>query len=205
MPRPNRRYRPSETAKRAQELLQSNKPKRRTQTLFPYLIIRTAPGDAGARPISPPAMPWECCDIHLIPAGIGAFDFGQTLLKPLPGETYRVFVHIWNLGRFSAYGARLRVWSVEPGFYRGQAGTTYHPKYIGGAYFNLDDRDGTNSHRLVELTRPWTVGPDRAMTAWWQASSMLPIPGMACGRLPATGTPVSDTLHSQPAATILEH
>ena len=108
LPQPNRRYRPSETAKRAQELLQSNKPRRRMQTLFPYLMIRTAPGDAGARPISPPAMPWECCDIHLMPAGAGDFDFARTVLKPQPGETYRVFVHVWNLR------ALLRLWCSPP-------------------------------------------------------------------------------------------
>jgi hypothetical protein len=39
---------------------------------------------------------------------------GQVLaegqLHPVAGQTYRIFVHVWNLGRFAAFGARLRAW-----------------------------------------------------------------------------------------------
>jgi len=150
-------FRPSDTGQKIDRLLREDKPRRRTQTLFPYLFIRAVPGDRGARPLWPPTVCWESCDIHLQPAHAGGFDFGKTVLQPVAGQSYRVFVHLWNLGRSAAYGGRLRVWWVEPGWFNGTTDPHYQPHYIGGAYFDLADRDSRDSHRLVEATTPWTV------------------------------------------------
>jgi hypothetical protein len=100
---------------------------------------------------------WESCDLHLLPLGTGGFDFSKTILNPVAGEAYRVFVHVWNLGRLGAYGSRVRAWWVEPGFFNGTADPRYTPHFIGGAYFDLGDRDSDESHQLVEVQPPWLV------------------------------------------------
>jgi hypothetical protein len=149
-------YRKSDTNARIDLLLREDRQRRRTQTLFPYLFARAVPGDRGARPLWPPTVCWESCDIHLIPVGPGGFDFARTILRPVVGQSYRVFVHVWNLGRFAAYGARLRVWWIQPGFFNGTTDPRYQPHFIGGTYFDLGDRASGASHRLIEVPTPWT-------------------------------------------------
>ena len=156
LPADDPNYQPRDTSARIEQMLREDKPRRRAQTLFPYLMIRAVPGDRGARPLWEPTVCWESCDIHLMPAG-QKFDFGSTVLKPVVGSTYTIFVHVWNLGRMAAYGARLRVWWVEPGFFNGTPDPRYQPHFIGGSYFDLGDRDSGQSHRLIEVGAPWTV------------------------------------------------
>ena len=156
LPKEDPNYRPHDTSARIEQMLREDKPRDRTQTLFPYLLIRAVPGDRGARPLWEPTVCWESCDIHLMPVG-QPFDFTQTILKPVVGSTYTVFVHVWNLGRTAAYGARLRVWWIEPGFFNGTPDPRYQPHFIGGSYFDLGDRDSGESHRLIEVNAPWTV------------------------------------------------
>jgi hypothetical protein len=93
----------------------------------------------------------------LLPATAGSFDFTRTVLRPVTSQTYRIFIHVWNLGRFAAYGARLRAWWVEPGFFNGTPDPRYQAHFIGGAYFDLGDRDSGHAHRLIEVQPPWTV------------------------------------------------
>ncbi|MFL6083834.1 MAG: hypothetical protein ACJ74F_11635 [Mycobacterium sp.] len=157
LPPRNPRFRPSDTGAKATRILGKLAPKSRIDTFFPYLILRTTQGDTGARPLSSATPAWESCDVHLMPQGGAPFDFAKTVLKPVPGQTYRVFVHAWNLGKFAAYGARVRAWSVELGFFPGVASSRYQPRYIGGAYFELGDRDSGDAHRLVEVSPGWTV------------------------------------------------
>ena len=156
LPAEDPNYRPHDTSARIEQMLREDKPRHRTQTLFPYLMIRAVPGDRGARALWEPTVCWESCDIHLMPAG-QEFDFGSTILKPVVGSTYTIFVHVWNLGRMAAYGARLRVWWIEPGFFNGTPDPRYQPHFIGGSYFDLGDRDSGQSHRLIEVGTPWTV------------------------------------------------
>jgi hypothetical protein len=157
LPRVNRAYRISSVNQRIDRLIRSDKPRARIKTFFPYLFVRSAPGDMGARPLQAPMVSWESCDIHLMPVASRGFDFSKTVLQPVVGQMYKVFVHTWNLGRFAAYGARLRVWWVEPGFFNGTISDQYQPHYIGGAFFSLGDRDSTASHRLIEVPQPWRV------------------------------------------------
>jgi hypothetical protein len=152
-------YRQSDVNARIDRLLREAPPRHRAQTLFPFLFIRAVPGDrGGGRPLWPPIPCWESCDIHLLPAAVaGGFDFSKTVLHPVAGDTYRVFVHVWNLGRFAAYGARLRAWWIEPGFFNGTNDPRYTPHFIGGTYFDLGDRDSGQSHHLIEVRPSWIV------------------------------------------------
>jgi hypothetical protein len=151
-------YRQSDVNDRIDRLLVEAPRRHRTQTLFPFLYMRAVPGDRGGnRPLWPPVPCWESPDIHLLPAGTTGFDFAKTVLNPVAGRTYRLLVHVWNLGRFAAFGARLRAWWVEPGFFAGTQDPRYQPHFIGGAYFDLGDRDSGRAHRLIELQPAWTV------------------------------------------------
>ena len=58
-----------------------DRPRHRTQTLFPYLFIRAVPGDRGKRPLWEPTPFWESCDIHLLPVEAAKFDFSKTVLQ----------------------------------------------------------------------------------------------------------------------------
>jgi hypothetical protein len=152
-------FRPSYTADRAKVLLGDRPAPDRIQTLFPFLLVRAGPGDIGIRrpPLWPPIVCWESCDIHLVSDGGGAFDFARTVINPVAGQTYRVFVHIWNLGRLLAFGARLRAWWVEPGFFDGTPSAQHATHFIGGTYFELGDRDSARSHDIIEIPQTWTV------------------------------------------------
>jgi hypothetical protein len=157
LPPPDPNYVPPDLGPRLAKLIHDDAKPRRTQTLFPYLFIRAAAGDRGARPLWHPIPCWESCDIHLLPVGAGDFDFTRTVMNPVAGQSYRVFVHVWNLGRMAAYGARLRAWWVEPGFFGGTPSAAYQPHFIGGTWLDLGDRDSGQAHRLVEIPTPWTV------------------------------------------------
>jgi hypothetical protein len=151
-------FRPGKAFAKIDLMLRELPPRQRTQTFFPYVFVRAVPGDmGGGRPLWEPTVCWESCDIHLIPDVPGPFEFTRTVLNPVGGSTYRVFVHVWNLGRIGAYAGRLRAWWVEPGFFNGTADPRYTPHFIGGTFFDLGDRDSGSAHRLLEVTPAWTV------------------------------------------------
>ena len=128
---------------------------------FPHLVVRAHPDDRGARPVWPPVPCWLSPDIHLFPSSVvplgGAVDLSRSVLTPTVGEEYTVGVHVWNLGRFPAYGVMVRAWWVEPGFFSGTPDPRYTPHFIGGAFTDLGDRDSGRAHRIVLLDQTWRV------------------------------------------------
>jgi hypothetical protein len=149
-------HKPSGKTEEALKGLRPDKPRRRADEILPYLLVRAIPGDRGSRPLWPPVACWNSPDILLMQGGSGPFDPAVAVVSPTVEETYRVFVHVWNLGPAPAYGARVRVWWVEPGFFGGTGDPRYTPHFIGGRYLDLGDRTSGNAHRLVEVGR-WTV------------------------------------------------
>lgn len=140
------------------ELGREHRPNR--EDVLPYLLIRAfAPGDRAARPIWPPRPSWLSPDIHLIDdIWTGPFQADQVVGSPTAGRSYRVFVHVWNLGLLHAVGVHLRAWHVAPGFFGGQPGA-YTPELIGGAYFDLPPRTAPGAHRHVEVIPAWYIPP----------------------------------------------
>lgn len=128
---------------------------------FPHLVVRAHAGDRGARPVWPPTPCWLSPDIHLFPSSAvplgGTVDLSRSVLTPTVGDEYTVGVHVWNLGRFPAYGVMVRAWWVEPGFFSGTPDPRYTTHFIGGAFTDLGDRDSGRAHRIVLLDRTWTV------------------------------------------------
>ncbi|HEX5859566.1 MAG TPA: hypothetical protein VFY91_15795 [Microbacterium sp.] len=144
-----------------QEFGRERRPNR--EDVLPYLLIRAfAPGDRGQRPVWPPTPTWISPDIHLMDASIpGDFDPSQSVVSPTAGSTYRVFVHVWNLGLLPAAGVLVRAWHVAPGYFveGGVDDASYTPEIIGGAFVDLAARTAPGAHRLVELMPPWAIDP----------------------------------------------
>jgi hypothetical protein len=131
----------------------------RREAVLPYLLIRAmTPGDRGQRPLWPPTPCWESPDILLIDATYaGPFDPVRVVASPIYGHSYRVFVHVWNLGLFEAAGVHVRVWFVLPGFFSGETAPQYQPQLIGGAFKNLAARTRPGWHAVVELDAQWQI------------------------------------------------
>lgn len=128
------------------------------EDVLPYLLIRAfAPGDRAARPIWPPTRSWLSPDILLIDdAWTGLFDPSRVVVSPTAGRSYRLFVHVWNLGLLPAVGVHVRAWYVAPGFFGGQPGA-YTPELIGGAFLDLAPRTAPGAHRLAEIMPAWPI------------------------------------------------
>src|SRR5579885_3291487 len=104
------------------------------EDVLPYLLIRDAAGDRGARPAWPPTACWESPDILLIDASYtGEFDPARCVANPTSGNTYSTFVRVCNLGRLPAVGTQVTLYWVDPGFF-GPNSADYEPQMIGGAF-----------------------------------------------------------------------
>lgn len=132
------------------------KDKPRDELWFPHLLIRAAPGDTGSRPLWEPNPCWLSPDLHLLPE-TGPVDLSQAVLSPTVGQTYRLAVHVWNLGRFPATGVAVRAWRTDPGFFDGADPRMPAPQLISGSFTSLGDRDSGKAHDLIVMPRPWLV------------------------------------------------
>src|SRR5205823_14898490 len=86
---------------------------------WPFLLIRTYPGDAGQRPAPAEVQPLQSPDVIVTAAGpadeprivdrsgIAALK-AREVAKPRRGQALDVWVHVWNLGRSQATGVRVR-------------------------------------------------------------------------------------------------
>ncbi len=133
----------------------------RTEGLWPYLVIRHGPGDTGARPLGPrtiydienhdhdspdiivtrasPGGPTEVGrdGIDALMASAVGMSGSLSIRKgPYPID---IWVHVWNLGRGAATGARIRVYDGVQG------------AYLGGRQVNLAERGREGCHRLVKV------------------------------------------------------
>jgi hypothetical protein len=127
------------------------------EDVLPYLLVRAfAPGDRGARPTWPPTPCWESPDLLLIDASYtGPFDPSRCVGTPVSGNTYRVFVRVFNLGMLPAVGTQVTVYWIDPGFFSGQPGM--EPNLIGAAYAEFADRTRAESVGVVEVQPPWVI------------------------------------------------
>jgi hypothetical protein len=123
----------------------------RKDEYLPYLLVRTAAGDRGARPIN--GVHWESPDIFVAPAqeadtapllpptGAGVADAGA------PNTLY---AHVWNLGKAPAYRVRVEFYWFNPSLGINQSDANL----IGAAWIDLANRFTTTSQWLPQ------TGPD---------------------------------------------
>lgn len=128
----------------------------RADGLWPYLLLRSYPGDIGNRPVdldAMSAMNWNQLsspDIFVVLAGppTGPDEVDRAGMDALwarrnfrlrSGMDFDIWVHAWNLGRTPALGVRLRVVVEPPG------------QFVGGRQLDLGDRVSETSHRCVRI------------------------------------------------------
>jgi hypothetical protein len=157
----------------------------RAQELVPFLLIRTYPGDIGARPIVDVGLSqkYPNPDIHLaLPLAAGSppeptvrdrADFldssftGRIQKFPTENTTYDVWVHVWNLGNAPAYGVRVRAWV--------QRGMNPPPgDYLGGQRLDLGDRTSPTAHRVVKVGQ-LPISDRESTNVWATAESITDV------------------------------
>jgi hypothetical protein len=129
---------------------------------WPFLLIRTYPGDVGKRPIefgdvdqwvgwynSPDVIvtePGPRDEPKIVERdGIAALkEREQTILWR--GETYDIWVHVWNLGQSQVSGVRVRV-RRRP--FVGDDPQAEPELFLGGTTLDLGDRLSEHAHRVV--------------------------------------------------------
>lgn len=154
LPDPDPNWQPSKSSEKLDAQYGEHIRERRGRLLWPHLVIRAMPGDTGDRPLWPPVPCWTSPDIWIFPED-SHVDLSHGVVSPTAGKRYRLGVHVWNLGRFPAYGILVRAWWVLPGFSPNATDPKYRPHYIGGTFTNLGDRDSTQSHQIVLLPDVW--------------------------------------------------
>ncbi|MDQ1722224.1 MAG: hypothetical protein QOI26_1958 [Pseudonocardiales bacterium] len=143
-----------EAVKRAREWFGRHKRPSRQDGLWPYLLIRAFPGDTGVRQ-PPVGYFWESPDIRVYEGEVDDPEGVPPVLHPTVGVPHTVFVHVWNLGRLTALGARVRLWWANPSF-SFSANSPEPPHFIGGVTVNLGDRSSADCHALVRIPELWT-------------------------------------------------
>jgi hypothetical protein len=126
---------------------EENKPKRQRGP-WPYLLIRAFLGDHGVRPVTT-GIYWESPDVIVIQGDVSTPVGHTPTLNPTAGVDHTIFVRVWNLGRLSAIGTKLRAYWANPAL---QIGGIY---YIGGTYVNIPDRSQPDFNQLVRIPSLW--------------------------------------------------
>jgi hypothetical protein len=134
------------------KLLDQHREKGRSESFYPYLLIRTEVGDRGNRPLS--SVFWESPDIWT-----ASGDPGSTPAVPAnPGGTLTagspntIYAHVWNLGRAPILGVKVEFYWFNPSLAIDGA----NANLIGFARVDLQARNLPGCHVLVKCTSPWT-------------------------------------------------
>lgn len=134
---------------------------------WPFLLIRSYPGDVGKRPVTPSDVApnwWIGTSPDIIVTEPGPPDRPKIVdrgpdmdaLKSREqavlriGWTYDVWVHVWNLGQGPASGVRVRV--RRQGASDDNVPGAPSAEFLGGAVLDLGDRLSERAHRLVKAT-----------------------------------------------------
>ena len=123
----------------------------RKDEFLPFLVLRAAPGDAGARPLN--GVFWESPDIFVLPGVEAAAaplmppGFGGLAKAAVPNTIY---AHLWNLGKAPAYRVRVEFYWFNPslGISRSDA------NFIGATWVDL----GNRFSRLPQWTEARSAG-----------------------------------------------
>jgi len=132
---------------------EENKPKRH-QGPWPYLLIRAFLGDHGVRPVQTGIF-WESPDIIVIQGDVSTPVGHTPTLHPTAGVDHSIFVRVWNLGRLSALGTKLRVYWANPAFNIGDPLSPEPPHHIGGIYVNLPNRSQSDFNQVIKIPSLW--------------------------------------------------
>jgi hypothetical protein len=109
----------------------------RKNEYLPYLVVRSNPGDRGARPV--PGVFWESPDIFVssgVPSESAPLMPSSTGGTATAGSPTTLYAHVWNLGRAPVWGAY-----VEFSWFNPSLGFSYASAHrLGAAMVDLGDR-----------------------------------------------------------------
>jgi hypothetical protein len=146
---------------------------------WPFLLIRTYPGDVGSRPVQAADVPAAYSGMRKSPdiivtqagpadepriiddrPGLNALKARELTTSLWPGSAYDVWVHVWNLGQNQVSGVRVRVRLDHINFKNVHAGG-----FLGGTTLDLGDRLSEQAHRAVKVAtfRPPFLGIEYTM------------------------------------------
>jgi hypothetical protein len=114
-------------------------PRATEDTYTPFLLIQSAVGDFGARPLPSGAVFWESPAVWTVGS--------QGVNQPVPGEPTAVFARVANLGREQANGVVVRFWWADPSL----AITESTAHEIGMGFTNIP----AGQSRVVQCPQAW--------------------------------------------------
>ena len=138
----------------------------RADGLWPFLLIRTYPGDIGVRPVDavtidrPYSSLIDSPDVVVTmegPAGeptvVGRSEIPAIKARALHdlifGWRCDIWAHVWNLGHFQATGVRVRARYIVGQDTPGLLNTPY--RFLGGVGIDLGDRTSGTAHAMVKV------------------------------------------------------
>jgi hypothetical protein len=133
-------------------LLREQEKRSRAEQFYPYLLVRSFPGDRGDRPINNIPF-WESPDIWI---AIGE-PSSTPEIPPNPGGRVvmggplTIYAHVWNLGRAPIIGVNVEFYWFTP--FVAINGT--NAKLIGYATVDLGPRSSDKCHKLVKCPVAW--------------------------------------------------
>jgi len=141
----------------------SNRPKpARQDGMWPYLVIRSFPGDFGARPSVRRFSSPDVLVAEGFPAPPPSF---ENIFLCNSRSPCTIYVRVWNVGSLGAFPVTLRVYSTWSDDNSPWSNRKYRkPQLVGGMYLNLGDKTQRSCEQLVQLPVPWV--PENAPTAY---------------------------------------
>ena len=141
----------------------------RAQRFYPYLLVRSAVGDHGARPFTPQFAPyfWESPDIWIAEGEPGTTpEIPRAIVPDLGvqyGLRYTAYAHVWNLGLAPILGVK-----VEFAVYLGRSVMDVAAQQpLGVAHVDLGSRLAPKScHALVKCPATLTPVPPGGPVEW---------------------------------------
>jgi hypothetical protein len=103
----------------------------------PWLVVRSANGDQGSRPLPAGSVHWESPDVW-VESRLG-------VNQPIPGEDNQLFARVSNLGLQDATGVIVRFWVAFPSL------AIVAPQLIATGYANIQSRDSA----VIECPIKW--------------------------------------------------
>ena len=164
------------------------RPVTRADGFWPYLLIRSYPGDVGQRPQHPGDLPYQgMVSPDIVVTAVGATpdtrvsDRNDMAAVSAQGEhwmtsgtRYDLWVHVWNLGRCGATGVRVRIRQFQP-MPPDMPGPQH--TFLGGIGVHLAER----THSVVKVA---TIA---APTLWNVEQPLLLVATADCFSDPASG------------------
>lgn len=176
-------------------------PAGRAQRFYPFLLVRTKPGDKGDRPLGASEPPSASPDIWVVPGRPETLPpLPSVSSKPFPdfhvpdslqaGQPYTVYAHVWNLGLAPIVGATVEFFYRADWKYLDKAPTSGSVnRKLGMCAVDLAPRMSPECHQLVKCPAPLVCKPPKRVPKGETEVHLLYV------RVSCIGDPASSNWH----------